>query len=287
VNWASLGDVRMTDRTLIALRAMFGFLLMLSLLDLVDSRPSLAAERNVALPPVGEFLESDRWNAKDPETGHIIQMEKKNGQWRLAASPIQSDAPEARIFSQSNGNLEFVDEKGRPAISEDSFAADVDGQLYHRMCGTWQIVPVGTILAMPNGTSEKIEHRMIPTEALGLTIKVVMLRVLSDHPQAEVEQTVQVDPRIVGTWELMTPGRWVWTIKCNGTYQFHSEAMDGAPSHTGTLSIYDGRWSLNATSGYTPWTDGGTYTFQPPDTLIATGRLGTGIWRRTTSETGD
>ena len=86
-----------------------------------------------------------------------------------------------------------------------------------------------------------------------------------------------VDPRTVGTWELsINPGRWVWEIGRNDTYEFHSEAADGAAPHVGTFSAHDGRWSLHATNGYT---DGGTYTFQPPNSFIATGRLGTGNWR--------
>ena len=86
-----------------------------------------------------------------------------------------------------------------------------------------------------------------------------------------------VDPHTVGTWQIsVNPGRWVWEIGRNGTYEFHSEAPDGAASHAGTFSAHDGHWSLRATNGYT---DGGTYTFQPPDSLIATGHLDTGTWR--------
>lgn len=75
----------------------------------------------------------------------------------------------------------------------------------------------------------------------------------------------------------MNPGRWVWEIGPHGTYEFHSEAPDGAASHAGTFSAKDGRWSLQATSGYT---DGGAYNFQSPGNLVATGRLGTGMWHR-------
>jgi hypothetical protein len=31
------------------------------------------------------------------------------------------------------------------------------------------------------------------------------------------------------------------------------------------------------------YTDGGTYTFQAPDRLLATGKLGTGAWHRVAS----
>jgi hypothetical protein len=88
---------------------------------------------------------------------------------------------------------------------------------------------------------------------------------------------VGVDPKAVGTWELpFKGGAWVWEIHPDGTYQFHSEAGDGAPSHAGTVSASNGQWSLKATTGYV---DGGTYVIQYPDTLIATGHLGTGAWR--------
>jgi hypothetical protein len=88
---------------------------------------------------------------------------------------------------------------------------------------------------------------------------------------------VGVDPETVGTWELpQKDGPWVWEIHRDGTYRFHSEARDGAPPHAGTFSANKGQWSLKATTGYT---DSGTYLIQPPDTLIATGQLGTAAWR--------
>jgi hypothetical protein len=87
-----------------------------------------------------------------------------------------------------------------------------------------------------------------------------------------------VDPRTVGTWELfINPGRWVWQIGRNGTYQFHSEAGDGASTHAGTFSARDGHWSIQATSGIS---DGGPYTFSTPNIFVTTGKLGTGSWRR-------
>lgn len=88
----------------------------------------------------------------------------------------------------------------------------------------------------------------------------------------------KIDPHTIGTWALLiNPGRWVWEVAPNGTYEFHSEAPDGTPSNAGTFSASDGHWSLHSTDGYT---DGGTYKFVPPDSLVATGKLGTGTWRR-------
>jgi hypothetical protein len=88
-----------------------------------------------------------------------------------------------------------------------------------------------------------------------------------------------VDANIVGTWQLQTKGGglWVWEIHSDGTYAFHSEAGDGVPPHSGTFTASKGRWKLKATTG---WADLGVYVFQPPDTLIATGLLGTAAWRR-------
>jgi len=95
---------------------------------------------------------------------------------------------------------------------------------------------------------------------------------------AHAADAVVVDPNTVGTWELrLKGGPWVWEIHSDGTYSFHSEAGDGVPPHSGTFSARNGLWSLKATTGYT---DQGTYLVQPPDTLIARGRLGIGAWRR-------
>lgn len=95
--------------------------------------------------------------------------------------------------------------------------------------------------------------------------------------QRQPPKTVGVDPHTVGTWELtVNNARWVWEIYRNGTYKFHTEGADVAGSHAGTFSASHGYWSLKATTGYT---DSGTYLIQPPDTLVATGQLGTAAWR--------
>ncbi|HEY1506019.1 MAG TPA: DUF4189 domain-containing protein [Stellaceae bacterium] len=92
----------------------------------------------------------------------------------------------------------------------------------------------------------------------------------------------RVDPAVVGTWEIpMNPGRWVWEIAANGTYEFHTEAPDGAPSHAGTFVANGGTWTLVSVAGYVD-TDGGTYLMQGPNTMVMTGKLGTGSWQRIT-----
>ena len=102
----------------------------------------------------------------------------------------------------------------------------------------------------------------------------------------------QMDPRIVGNWELPVSamswrnvdgrpgdvsGRWLWRINADGTWEFRSEANDGMKPSAGIISSMDGRWSLRSPNGYT---DGGPYSFPTPDTFLATGHFGTGAWRR-------
>jgi hypothetical protein len=94
-----------------------------------------------------------------------------------------------------------------------------------------------------------------------------------------------VDPHLVGTWELplKTGGSWVWEISSNGTYKFHSDAMDKAPSHNGEFSAGNGQWSLTATSGIQGYTDTGNYLYQAPNVLMANGHLGGAAWLRSAS----
>ncbi len=99
--------------------------------------------------------------------------------------------------------------------------------------------------------------------------------------QRQVSKPVGVDPDLVAIWKLpLKRGSWVWEILRDGTYKFHSEALDGAPSHAGTFSAHDGRWSLKAEDGYA---DAGMYLFQAPNILIATGHLGAAAWLNSAS----
>ena len=93
-----------------------------------------------------------------------------------------------------------------------------------------------------------------------------------------------IDANLVGTWELpLKTGPWVWEVLGDGTYKFHSEAHDGAPSHAGSFSAGDGHWSLNATTGLPGYTDSGLYLFQAPNIWMMTGRLGAAAWLRPAS----
>jgi hypothetical protein len=101
-------------------------------------------------------------------------------------------------------------------------------------------------------------------------------------PQPAGGQQGSVDPNLVGTWQLditqPNSGRWIWQVTANGTYELHSEAFDGTPTNAGTFSANGGRYTLHANN--ISWDDAGTYSFQPPGTLVATGKLGTGTWHK-------
>jgi hypothetical protein len=100
------------------------------------------------------------------------------------------------------------------------------------------------------------------------------------------QTSAKIDPSVVGTWEyLVNPGRWIWRIASNGTYEFHSEAGDGAPSHAGILTASQGQWTIQANN--IQYADGGTYKLASPGSMVATGRLGTGTWHRIASGNSD
>jgi hypothetical protein len=106
--------------------------------------------------------------------------------------------------------------------------------------------------------------------------------------QQQAPNPVGVDHNLVGTWELSVPNaqgvaRWVWEIHPNGTYDFHAQGPGAAPSHRGTFAAAKGNYTLKSTTS--AWNDTGTYRVTGPDTLLATGRLGTGSWHRVRSGT--
>jgi hypothetical protein len=101
----------------------------------------------------------------------------------------------------------------------------------------------------------------------------------SPLPLPPGEATATIDPNMVGTWELfINPGRWIWRVAANGTYELHSEAMDNTPSNAGTFSASNGHYTLHAIT--MNWDDAGTYKVQSPGVVVATGKLGTGTWKR-------
>jgi Domain of unknown function (DUF4189) len=111
------------------------------------------------------------------------------------------------------------------------------------------------------------------------------IRWTSPLPLPPGNSTGKVDPKMVGTWYLsINPGYWVWRVSANGTYEFHSEAVDNVASNAGSVSSNNGHYTLHAIN--LSWDDTGTYHFQDSNTLIATGKLGTGTWHRLAGEPG-
>jgi hypothetical protein len=93
-----------------------------------------------------------------------------------------------------------------------------------------------------------------------------------------------IDPALVGNWEIMVPSdrgpsRWVWNIFADGTYRFHSEGGRPSPSHEGTMTASNGRWTLHVLKGLRNYDDAGAYQIHDT-TAVVTGKLGTGYWKR-------
>jgi hypothetical protein len=94
-----------------------------------------------------------------------------------------------------------------------------------------------------------------------------------------------VDSVLVGLWKLnVTSGIWVWQIAANGFYTFHSEAPDKAPTHNGTFTASNGKYTLNAFN--MQWVDQGTYTMQGSTAVLMIGKLGKGTWVKIASDPG-
>ena len=92
-----------------------------------------------------------------------------------------------------------------------------------------------------------------------------------------------VDPAVVGIWELTVPGpagnaHWIWDIHSNGTYEFRIKELGAQGSHSGKFVAKDGKWTLTATT--MKYEDGGTYQNPDRNTFTATGHLGTASWKR-------
>jgi hypothetical protein len=103
--------------------------------------------------------------------------------------------------------------------------------------------------------------------------------------QPERQPSMAVEDGAVGIWEMFVPNnrgvaRWVWEIQPSGAYHFRSRGPGAAPAHDGTVSIGTGKWSMHAVSGLPGYEDGGSYELKDSNTLVMTGKLGTGVWHR-------
>ena len=105
-------------------------------------------------------------------------------------------------------------------------------------------------------------------------------RTAPPYAMPPIGKDVVVDPQVSGTWEYpWAAGRWVWVIDPHGVYAFHTEAPDSAQSHSGQFMAAGGKWTLASQYGFED-NDGGTYVMSDPDTMVMTGKYGTGTWRR-------
>ncbi len=142
-----------------------------------------------------------------------------------------------------------------------------------------------------DGPATEVTYQILHTNMLEMTDKegtILWVRVgKKDSSKLQPSETTSaivspVEPAVAGTWELKVPNasgvaRWIWEIRSDGTYNFRSEGPGSPAPHSGSITIKDGHWSLKSTGGYT---DEGTYQLPDTNTLIATGNLGTGVWRR-------
>lgn len=107
---------------------------------------------------------------------------------------------------------------------------------------------------------------------LPIRLLVVMLIVFS----ATCGSAAEVDPALIGTWQLQWPGEPIyWDIRADGTYEVSGSGA--AVAHAGTFAAAAGKWSLSSST----WgEDGGTYRPLNENRLMVVGKLGPGTWMR-------
>jgi hypothetical protein len=91
-----------------------------------------------------------------------------------------------------------------------------------------------------------------------------------------------VGPGLVGAWERwVTVGQgkshWEFTVRADGTYEFSSTGV-GATRHSGSFTTSGNNWLMKSDTINS--NDGGTYNLPTADTIVMTGALGTGVWKR-------
>jgi hypothetical protein len=149
----------------------------------------------------------------------------------------------------------------------------------------------GTHLALWFSTPDKawgVERGASPELVTGMVLAACLRKVANlthctlptdGTSSSEPGRAGSIDPRVVGSWKIPVGlGHWFLEVDPLGTYKFHSDAGDGAPTTSGSFATNAGYWSLQATNGYA---DAGPYYIQPPDTFVATsqGLIGEGSWR--------
>jgi hypothetical protein len=105
-----------------------------------------------------------------------------------------------------------------------------------------------------------------------LSVFVLTLAAQAASAQAP---TAQVDPSLVGMWQLQWAGpQMLWQVRADGTYRLMG--VGARPNeHWGRMQAAGGKWASQWERGK----DGGSYQLQG-NAWSVTGALGTGIWQR-------
>ncbi len=211
---------------------------------------------------------------------------------RLARSVSHEQVP--ALYDQSIGDFFFIPGKpsGAPAAALASTnpaphvdnPAEVEQAYWDRIKDSTDAAdfrdyaktfPSGPHLAQSNLALRKL------TRAPAATATPVSTSTAPIAPAAAASGPVAA--RAQGTWFMLVPNpkgvsTWYWQIRGDGTYSFWSDGPGAVSSHAGTVHFQDGQWTLASPTNN--WNDGGSYDLSDPNTLVATGRLGKGVWHR-------
>lgn len=84
-----------------------------------------------------------------------------------------------------------------------------------------------------------------------------------------------IDPAVVGTWKLEWQGADIfWAVRPDGVYRLHGPGA--RVRQLGRIEASQGRFWMKSPF----WSDAGPYKLSNADTLVITGQLGPGTWRR-------
>lgn len=102
-------------------------------------------------------------------------------------------------------------------------------------------------------------------------VSLMALLMLGTEPAPAAEV---VDPALVGTWKLeWQRADYFWAVRPDGVYRMHGP---GGTRQLGRMEAKQGRFSMKSAT----WTDSGPYVLRNADTLVITGQLGPGTWKR-------
>lgn len=213
--------------------------------------------------------DSEAPHAVDPDLVGTWELPRKNGLWVLTIN--------------SNGTYDFHSDAhdGVPSHGG-AFAAgngtwtmeSKTGSVPYSGRGNYLYQAPDIFIATSIVTSQKGAVAWLRPELARAAMQCIVT-------QRKAVDPAHLDSNLIGTWEVpVKSGNWVWEIAANGTYRFHSEALDGSPSHSGVVTAVKGQWTLTATKGLPGYTDNGPYLFQAPNIWLAKGRWGGAAWMR-------